>query len=148
MSRDPQALSHHPSPQAEEVSAAMTALMLFTGPLAWFAQFCIGFALASQPCFSGPDRQAMPIQGYGWTGTAALILLIVCALLASGSALVSWRALQRVKGEEGGDHADLIEVGHGRTRFTALWGTILGAGFAVATLATLTGFAMVPRCAG
>lgn len=148
MSRQAGGLSHHPAPHADEVPIALTAFMLLTGPLAWFAQFCIGVALASWPCFPDRDRRIVPIAGYGWTGMAALILLILCAVVAMTAGLISWRTLRNVSKETKGGHAHLIEAGHDRTRFTALWGTILGAGFSLATLVTLAGFALVPRCAG
>ena len=54
--------------------------------------------------------------------------------------------LRLVHDEGEGSHEDLLEIGHGRTRFIVLWAAYLGAGSAVATLATLAGFALVPRC--
>lgn len=148
MTRRADALSRHPAPRSDEISTGMTAFILFTGPLAWFTQFCVGFALISWPCFPDESRRVLPIAGYGWSGGAALILLLACALLAIVSGFVAWRLLRRVADEAPGGHAHLIEAGHGRTRFVALWGTILGVGFSIATLATLAGFALVPRCAG
>lgn len=141
-------MSGHPAPQRDAVSPRLAAFMLFTGPLAWFAQFCIGVALTDWPCFPDVDRRTVPVEGYYWSGDAALAVLVLCALLSIASGLVSWRALRRVSDEKPGGHAHLIETGHGRTRFVALWGTILGASFSVATLTTLAGFAMVPRCLG
>lgn len=141
-------LSHHPAPHRDEMSTLRAFVLLFTGPTAWFVQFCVGVQLASWPCYPADTRYLVPIEGYGWTREAALVLLLLCALAAAISGLASWRLLQRVSDEREGGHAELAEVGHGRTRFIALWGTILGAGFVVATLFTLAGFAMVPRCAG
>lgn len=148
MSRDSSALSHHPAPHADRLPAASAAFMLFTGPLAWFLQLCAGFMLLSWPCYPGNHRLADPLAGYGWTRLAALLILLACAILAATSGLFAWRKYREVQGERGGGHADLIHVGHGRTRFMALWGIILGTGFTLTTLATLVGFALVPRCVG
>jgi hypothetical protein len=126
------------------LSPAWSAFMLFTGPLAWFAQLCIGFALLSWPCFPYDLRLTAPLDGFDWTRIAALILLLACAVLAALSGYVSWSTLAEIPAR--GDGAP--DPARGRARFTALWGTMLGLGFAVATLATLAGFALVPRCAG
>ena len=101
MSRDSDALSHHPAPHAERLSS--------------------------------------------W---GALAVLLLCALVALAAGLLSWRKLREVKDEHPSDGRHLVEAGHGRTRFVALWGVILGLGFTVATLVTLVAFALVPRCAG
>lgn len=148
MSRDPAALDRHPAPAADRISSGMAAFLLFTGPLAWFAQFCVGVVLTSWPCFPSEERRAIPITGYGWTGWAAVLILAGCSVLAALSGYLSWRKLQEVRDEKEGGHGTLAEIGHGRTRFIALWGTLLGVSFAAATLVTLVAFAMVPRCVG
>jgi len=148
MTDDRQSVSHHPAPRADRLSTGMATFILFTGPVAWLVQLCVGAMLLSWPCFPDMARLAHPIAGYGWTRLAALLILLGCALLAAVSGFVAWRKLREVRDEREGDEGDLIHIGHGRTRFTALWGMILGWGFAVATLATLAGFALVPRCAG
>jgi hypothetical protein len=148
MSADGPGLSHHPAPARNALSTARAAFMLCTGPLAWFAQLCIGYALLSWPCYPYDLRLASPVAGYGGTRLVALLLLLACAFLAMAAGVSSWRLLDAAKGERSGGHAELIHVGHGRTRFIALWGLILGFSFAVTTLATLAGFALVPRCAG
>lgn len=148
MSRDRQALSHHPAPQTERLSTPMTFFMLFGGPAAWLVQLCIGDALLSWPCFPSISKLSAPTPGYDWTGTAAWALLLAATGVALAATLLSGLRLRELKDEDEGGHAELMHVGHGRTRFIALWGVILGAGFAVATLATVAGFALVPRCAG
>jgi hypothetical protein len=41
-----------------------------------------------------------------------------------------------------------MEAGAARTRFLALWGALLGGGFALATAITGVAFVTLPRCAG
>ena len=90
----------------------------------------------------------MPLDGYGWTGAAALGLLIACALVALVTAGLAWRKFRHVEHEKGGGRRGLLEVGHGRTRFVAVWATVFNIGAAIATLTTLVAFALVPRCLG
>ena len=148
MSRDPESLSHHPAPHAERLSTGMAWFMLFGGPLAWLVQLSIGYMLVSWPCFPSGDKLAAPLAGYGWTGSAALIALFLAVVVAAAAGYTSWGKLREVRDEKEGGHADLMDVGHGRTRFVALWGAFLGGGFAVTTLVTLLGFVLVPRCLG
>jgi len=141
-------MSTNPPPRRDDVRPALAAFMLFTGPLAWFLQFCVGVALTDWPCFPNVDRRVVPVDTYSWSGTAAMVLLLLCALLSAASGFVSWRALRKVASEKPRGHAFPAETAHGRAHFIALWGTILGASFALVTLNTLVCFAMVPRCLG
>lgn len=77
-----------------------------------------------------------------------IMLLIAGLLMALAAFAISWRAFERTRDEAGGDQRHLMEVGAGRTRFLALWGMLLGAGFAAATAITAVAFAVLPRCAG
>lgn len=148
MSREPSALSHHPAPKAERLSTPGALFLLFAGPLAWLLQLSAGFMLISWPCYPSDQRLASPIRGYGWTGTAAIAVLVLCTLVAAASGLAGLRKYREVQDEHGSGHEALLNVGHGRTRFIALWGAILGFSFAVAALVTLVAFILVPRCVG
>lgn len=141
-------LSHHPAPHRERVSLWELGFGVIGGPLAWFLQFNAGYALASWPCFPADQRMSSPLAGYAWSMSAMVGTLIGGVLIALAALWVSWRALQRTREEGPGDHHHLMEVGAGRTRFLALWGVVLGGGFAVATLVTAVAFIVLPRCAG
>lgn len=138
----------HPAPRRDQLSPLMASLLLYTPPLAWLVQLTLGEMLTSWPCFPGPDRLATPLDGYDWTRVASIVLLFGAAIAAWTAGFASWRVYQSVRGEREGGHDSLLEIGHGRTRFVALWGIYLGVGFGIATLATLAGFIMVPRCLG
>jgi hypothetical protein len=141
-------LAHQPARASTKLSTGRGAFLLFTGPCAWLVQLCIGDSLLSWPCFPLDVRRDAPLVGYEATWSIALILLLICALLAFIAGLASWRTLRDVQKEGDGGHPQLVPVGQGRTRFVALWGVVLGFGFTAATLVTLAGFALVPRCAG
>ena len=76
-------------------------------------------------------------------------MLTVVAVAVSLAAFgVSMRAFNRTRHETHGGPDQVMEVGAGRTRFLALWGMVLGAGFALAAAITAVAFIVVPRCAG
>ncbi|MBW8843010.1 MAG: hypothetical protein JF608_14660 [Sphingomonadales bacterium] len=139
---------HHPAPHRDQLSGWTASVLLYTGPLAWLLQICVGEMMTSWPCFPDSDRRDAPIAGYEWTWTAAIIVLALCAAAACTTGVLAWRKFRDVREEREGGHESLLEIGHGRTRFVALWGAYLGLGFAVATLLTLTAFALVPPCLG
>ena len=138
----------HPAPQRDRLSTLAASLMLYTGPIAWIAQICVGEMMTSWPCFPDMDRRSSPVPGYEWAPIGALIVLVSCALAASAAGYASWRKFAEVRDEREGGHDELAEIGHGRTRFVALWGVYLGVGFALASLVTLVAFALVPQCLG
>jgi hypothetical protein len=148
MNADQAALNPHPAPHRQRVTTLASLFGLVGGPLAWLIEVCAGFALASPACFSNTLRSARPPPQLAWTWPAMIGLMLMCVLVALAACAVSYRALLHTRSESPGDHEHLIEVGAGRTRFLALWGTLLGAGFAVAAAATAVAFVVIPRCAG
>lgn len=76
---------------------------------------------------------------------ALTVAAVAVALIGFG---VSMRAFNRTRNETQGGAHHVMEIGTGRTRFLALWGMILGAGFALAAAITAVAFIAVPRCTG
>ncbi len=76
---------------------------------------------------------------------AFLVAGVVIALAALWTAQ---RNFVQTRAEGPGDPAHLVEVGSGRSRFMALWGMLLGGGFALATVIDAVAFLVLPRCAG
>jgi hypothetical protein len=148
MSDDRSTLSHHPSPHRDRVAVHEAVFGLFAGPLGWFLQLVVGFALASWPCFPNDRRLGSAAPGFGWTNAAAIAVMLVGLLLAVAGLILSWRSFMLSREEVAGGHSDLAESGAGRTRFLALWGLYLSGGFALVTALTLVAYCLVPRCAG
>jgi hypothetical protein len=144
-SADPH-VSHHPAPQRQVLPPRQSFFAVFGGPLAWFLQLNADFALASNPCFINNERSIVPHLSPDWTWRAMIVIAVAALAVALAATLVAWRAYRLTKEESSGDH-DLMEIGAGRTRFLALWGTCLGAGSALIIMTTLAFFAL-PRCAG
>lgn len=115
------------------------------GPLAWFVQFCAGYALASWPCFAKAERTLVPLAGYDWTWPAMILVLIGGVIVALCAFFISLRNYQRTKGAP--DQGEPVDDRASRRHFLALWGMVLGAGFALATVITAVAFVVLPRCA-
>ena len=148
MTAEPAALTNHPAPHRDPVSAFESVFGLLGGPAAWFAQLCAGYAMASWPCFPREEHHILPEPDYAWTWAAIVAVSIVAIGVSLGAFAVSRRIYNRVQGECRGSHQHQLNAGSGRTRFLALWGMVLGASFAVATAMTLIAFFVLPRCAG
>jgi hypothetical protein len=145
MSRDPYAIDRQPPPAPVRLSGLAAFFIVFGGPIAWFVQLCAGEMLTSWPCFPSMERLPEPIGGYEWTRVAAVLLLALCAVVAIAAGLLGLVTYRRVNHVEARCPED---PAWGRTCFLALWGTITGIGFAIATLVTLVAFIGLPRCAG
>jgi hypothetical protein len=148
MNADHASLSHHPAPHRDRVSAIALLFGLLAGPLAWFAQLCAGYSMASWPCFPLQEHRTVPLNGYAWTWDAIVVVSILSVVIALAAFIVSRNIFRMTMQEGKGDHRHVLEVGTGRTRFLALWGMILGGGFAAATAMTTVAFFFLPRCAG
>ncbi len=119
------------------------------GPAAWFVQLCLGDLLASGPCFRGVQRHLAPPSSLAWTTPTMPALMVLCALIALVACWVSWSRYRHVPAPAApSDRGGLPDTHAGSTRFLALWGMVLGAGFCVATLLTAVAFLTLPRCAG
>jgi hypothetical protein len=141
-------LAEHRAGQGNRSRPRESLFALFGGPAAWFLQLCAGYALASEPCFRGGYRVAAPVPALQWTWPAMILAMAAAIAISLLSLLVSWRTFKRTREEGAGDAHPPIGVSEGRTRFLALWGVLLGSGFALASTFTAVAFLTLPRCAG
>lgn len=147
MTADDAALSPHPAPQRPPVTAVESVFGLIAGPLAWMAQLDLGYALANRSCFPKDERALLPLAGYAWAWPAMGIGMLAAVTIGLAALLVSWRAYRATRAEHGAGAHELIDTGAGRTRFLALWGVLLGGGFALASALSSVALIVVPRCA-
>ena len=138
---DRHGMSHHPAPHRDRVALWETVLGLAGGPLAWFVQLCASYGLAATSCYAGPERgfESQP-------GAGIVIVYLVCLAAAVAGAVVSLLVYRRTRNEKEGGTEELFERGHGRTRFLALWGILLGAGFGAVILLNGVALLGVPAC--
>jgi len=137
--------TQHPSPHRRRIGLTSLLFCLAAPPMAWTAHLTANFAIADRLCFPGdtalvsvatPDRSSVVI--YGPSAAAILICLIAAAI-----AHKNWR---RTRDEKCGAHGPLMEVGEGRSRFMALCGLLVAAGFAVATVFDSLSLFMARTC--
>lgn len=140
-------LTHHPSPRRGQVGGMELAFALAGGPLAWFAQLNVNYALTAQPCFPGPHRNVELPGDAHWAFAAAIVVYLLLLAVAVAAGLLSLRLFKRTRNETVGSNADVEEAGTGRTRFLAYWGMLMGFGFAVVILVNAVALIMVPQCA-
>ena len=140
--------SRHFAPRSAHVRFVESLFGLLGGPIAWYLQLCGGYALASEPCFRAGHRTLAPPPGMHWTWAAMILLMTAAVAVALVSLLVSWRAFKRTRADVPSEAYQLMQVHTGRTHFLALWGMLLGGGFALAVAITAVAFVTVPRCAG
>lgn len=117
---------------------------LLLAPLAWYCQLCAGYALASWPCFPRDHLISAPPPGYRWTGPLMVVAMVAGVLSGLLALIISWNHLSELRAV--GERAT-ADRSVRRTRFLALWGVLLGAGFALASALTAVAFALLPRCA-
>ena len=140
-------LTHHPSPKRARVRGAELAFALWGGPLAWFVQLNINYALVAQPCFPGPQRNVELPGNAHWAFAAAVVVYLLLLAVAIAAGLLSVILFRRMHDETTGSDTDVEEAGAGRTRFLTYWGMLLGFGFAVVILVNAAALLTVPPCA-
>jgi hypothetical protein len=140
--------AQHPAPHAERMSVGEIYFVLCAAPFAWLMQLACGYALASEPCFRAGERSLAPRVALQWTWPAMIVLTTAALAISIAAFVVSRRAFERTRREHPSGTQHLIEAGAGRTRFLALWGMVLGGGFAGAAALTAVAYLVVPRCAG
>jgi hypothetical protein len=119
---------------------------LLAPPLAWTIHLALNFGLASHACFPDGEPLAVPPAGFDWL---RLLLLVVdlgamaVAVIAVAVAYRSWMVSAR---ELAATEARVMEEGESRTRFLAIWGTLIGAGFLIAILFDFVGLWVLPIC--
>lgn len=133
----------HPAPHRERVLLAALNFGLLAAPSAWALQLLINYAASSYACFPGGSPGSASGTGV-WT--ALLIVELVALIVAVAGAAVAWRSWNITRHETSGHAQEMVDVGHGRTRFLAMWGLLISIGFSLAIVFSLAGLFMVPLC--
>ncbi len=134
----------HPSPHRGAVK--LWALMggLVAGPFGWIAQLLLDYGLSSDLCMA---RRSMGQQPSATGESVGLIAVnLVCLALALSGMAISWHSWRKTQGEKPGGGATALETGEGRSRFLALIGILVSAGFAFAILFNTVEPLMVSAC--
>jgi hypothetical protein len=136
--------SKHPAPERDKVSLAALSFSLAAPPLAWSIQSIAGYGISSEACYPGDAPLLVPMISGLWPILLTINgVALVIEVLGFSIAYRNWRVTRR---ETGGDPGQLIERGEGRTRFLAMCGLLVGAGFIVATLFTSVSLLIAHLC--
>jgi len=134
----------HPAPARNEATLWSLCFSLAAPPLAWSLQSIAGYGLSSEACYPGDTPRTVPVFAGLWELLLGINgVALVVGVVGMTIAYRNWRA---TRGETGGDTPHLIERGEGRTRFLAMCGLLLGAGFIVATVFTSVTLLISPLC--
>lgn len=143
--KNPRGTITHPAPERDEISNLRLLAALLLAPTAWLAQLLASYFFSSNACARGdtgivPD--AVPLL---WL--TLLLINFVCAAGGVAGLVFALRAWGRTRHEKPGGGHHLLDVGEGRTRFTALSATIISGIFLFAILAEFAALLILGRCA-
>jgi hypothetical protein len=136
----------HPAPHRGRVSDALLFAALLAAPLAWAAQLLLNYALAANACFPRQTPRTSPAPGWEWLHSGLIAINLVALAIAIAATLVTAALWRRTREEAQGGHEQLIDVGHGRTRFFAIWGVWSGVWFIIQILFGAVAAIGAPGC--
>lgn len=134
----------HPAPSRDRVSNLRLFAALTLAPGGWITQLLASYFFSANACAARAHGMSPDLVPALW-----LLLLVINALcLVMGTfgmtfALQSWT---RTRAEKKGDAHHLIDVGEGRTRFTALSAVIVSGIFLFAICCEFAALLIIQRC--
>jgi hypothetical protein len=138
----------HPAPRRHDINLTLLALALVATPSLWGLRLVINYALDSYFCYPGDARRFALAGGVAWVWPTLLAIDLLVLVFAASAAAISYRQWRASRDELASfGSAPMIEIGEGRTRFLALWGLLIGVGFAIAMVFDLFTLWIVPPCA-
>lgn len=118
---------------------ALQWLGLLAAPLAWVAQFLVGYWLALSGCSAGGREWGVAVDA--WTGVATAAAAVV-ALLGGTAALAAFRATRGARGAGGAEEDPPV----GRIHFLATVGLTTTPLFLAIILMSGVGAIVLPDC--
>lgn len=104
----------------------------------------MGYAISSVACYPADTPLTIPVFSGMW---GALLAMNITALAVGVLGfLIAHRNWSATRLEQEGDSQQLIERGEGRTRFLAMCGLLVAAGFVTATAFTSVTLVFSPIC--
>lgn len=145
MSSAPDSRVSHPAPKHERVSNLRMLAALLLAPTAWLTQLVASYFFAAEACArsdNGLEPTSVPLL---WL----VLILINSACLTAGAVGMSFalRAWLRTRDEKPGGGHHLLDVGEGRTRFSALAASVVSGIFLFAILADFAALLILQQCA-
>jgi hypothetical protein len=134
----------HPAPHRHRIGLVWLLLAIFAPPAVWSVHLIVNYASASRACY--PDGSPQSAPAVHWLWLLLIIVDVVSLLISAGAVAIAYRSWQ-ISAEEMAEHTSpMVETGEGRTRFLAIWGLLIGAGFFVAVIFDFVGLWILPIC--
>jgi hypothetical protein len=136
--------SAHPAPQRHDVSVVWLLFGVAAAPLAWIVQTSLNYAVASRACYPFATRHLYTATNGLWP--VLFIATAVALAIGTAAAFAAWTAWRTVRTEHPGGAHQAMEIGEGRTRFTAAAGLMISGLFVAAVIFNAVGLFVVPPC--
>jgi hypothetical protein len=136
----------HPAPQRERIGAFALLFAVLAPPLAWSIHLIVNFAFSSHACFPAAEPLNMPLAQFHWLWGLLITIDIVSIAIGAVSIALAYRVWTDTLEERAESGPPLMEAGEGRTRFLAIWGILIGAGFVLAVVFDFVGLWILPIC--
>ena len=136
----------HPSPHKGRTSTIALIFGFAGGPIAWTGQLLVSYGLTSYACYPGPVPRSSIPPGWNFLSPGLTVFSVITLVIALAAFAVAYRDYTRTRAEMQGEANDLLEIGHGRSRFIALCGLITAAAFAMIIVFDTLSLYLVPPC--
>jgi hypothetical protein len=136
----------HPAPHRERVALAALVFPVLAPPLAWSLHLVVNFAFSSHACYPDGEPLSAPPTRFDWLWSLLIAVDFVSMAVGLVAAIVAYRSWILSALERAETGRPLMEAGEGCTRFLAIWGVLIGAGFPIATAFDFVGLWVLPIC--
>jgi hypothetical protein len=137
----------HPGEHRDRVGWAALYYGLFAAPIFWAGNFMVDYGLVTHACYPGNDPRWDGQPGFRFAWWLALLFYFITLGVCASAGYVSHRNWIETRSEAEGAIDEVIELGHGRTRYLAMIGIWFSALFFAATLFGIVIWAIEPLCA-
>ena len=145
MSRSPLAHVSDPAPERDRISNLRLIASLLLAPGGWLVQLLGSYLFSSNACARGDNGLVPDVAPALWL--LLLLLNVVCIAAGVFGMTFAVRAWRRTRDEKRGGGHHLLDVGEGRTRFSALSAAIVSGIFLFAICAEFAALLILQRCA-
>lgn len=145
-SSDSTTVDAHPAPHREHVGLVAIVFVTLAPPIAWSIHLLTNYAFSSHACYPAGVPLLNPAFGFAWVRWLLIAIDLAGVVICCFAALAAYRLWTVSARELEETGAPLMEIGEGRTRFLAIWGVLIGLGFALAIIFDFIGLWIIPIC--
>jgi hypothetical protein len=139
--------ARHPAPLRHRVRLGRLFYGLFAAPIFWAGNFMVEYGLLVHACYPGNQPLWNGEPGFRFAWWVSLLFYFVTLAVCASAGWVSYTSWRETRPEAEGGTNEVMELGHGRTRYLAMIGIWFSALFFTATLFAIVIYAIEPLCA-